>query len=232
MGSWLEKLDQAQAEVDRKKIQAVLAPLDEKIRAAKEDGLPEGGKPDELRAERVQAEKEFILNEAFLRLERAYPSGMLDWLYAFHRELYQGITEAETEVNAAYGPETSIETFRAQVERMESFYEQGLRAYQSREGTPLTFEGVSSLRLSELERCKMAIEIDSQVLNARVWIAGTEIIADQLRKDAPDAVVFTTEEFRNLVKLNPGPEALKQIVTAKNTFPGSRIVDGTPKGGA
>lgn len=226
----LDIFNETRARLAREKIQAVLSPLDERIRAAKEDGLPEDGIPDELRAERVRTEKEFLLAEVDARLEKKYPSGLYDWLYVFQRDLYERITGMESALNVSLTDGSPVEGFKNVLRKYEDVHVEAIKGYESGQGTLLSIEGISALRVRELERLNLAVEVDSRILDCRVWICGTKAMADQLRKDAPDAVVFTTGELRNLVKLNPGPEALKQIVTAKEAFPGSRIVDGIPKG--
>ena len=102
------------------------------------------------------------------------------------------------------------------------------KAEIKRKETPATVEGISDMRFSELERRNLAVEIYSEILGCSVWLCGNGKMVNQLQKDAPDALVFTVGEFKHLVELNPGPEALKQICTAKKTFPGSAIVEATP----
>lgn len=94
--------------------------------------------------------------------------------------------------------------------------------------TPSTTEGISGQRFSELERRNLAVEIRSEFLGCSVWLCGNEKMVNQLRKAAPDALVFTVQEFRCLIELDPAPEALAQICAVKRTFSGSTLVDCTP----
>lgn len=102
------------------------------------------------------------------------------------------------------------------------------KAEIKRKETPATVEGISDMRFSELEKRNLAVEIYSEILGYSVWLCGNGKMVNQLQEDAPDALVFTVPEFRHLLELNPGPEALKQIFTVKKAFPGSAIVEVTP----
>lgn len=90
---------------------------------------------------------------------------------------------------------------------------------------PATLDHISNMRFSELERRNIAVQIFSEILGCTVWLCGNNKLADKIRRDSSDAVVYTTAEFRCLIDMNPGPEALKEIHAAKQTFPGSTIVE-------
>ncbi len=81
------------------------------------------------------------------------------------------------------------------------------------------------LRLSELAKREMAVKVYSEILGCEVWLCGSARIALQIREDDPEAITYTVREMRELIKLNPSPEDLKNMHNAKTVFPGSRIVD-------
>lgn len=92
----------------------------------------------------------------------------------------------------------------------------------------LTAEYLPGIKLSEFERRDIAVEIYSEILNCRLWLCSNKRMAAQIREDAPDAVIYTVDELRLLLRLDPSPESLKRIHEAKVIYPGS-IVKGDGK---
>lgn len=84
---------------------------------------------------------------------------------------------------------------------------------------------ISLLRLSELAKRNIAIRIYSEVLGCEIWICGNEQMAAQLMQDDPEVAVYTANELRRLMSLNPDPKGLMNIHIAKTIFPGSKIID-------
>ncbi|MGE3523294.1 MAG: hypothetical protein AB7I96_10540 [Candidatus Dadabacteria bacterium] len=103
-----------------------------------------------------------------------------------------------------------------------------MQAKLKRKETPSTVEGIPGMRFSELERRNLAVEIRSEFLGCSVWLCGNQKMVNQLRKDAPEALVFTVQEFRCLIEMDPDPETLAQICAATRTFSGSNLVGCTP----
>lgn len=71
----------------------------------------------------------------------------------------------------------------------------------------------------------MAIRVYSDILGRDVWLCSNKAIAQKVEADDPEAITYTVAEMRQLIKLNPGPEDLKNMHNAKVVFPGSKIVD-------
>jgi hypothetical protein len=86
-------------------------------------------------------------------------------------------------------------------------------------------EQILGMRISELSKRSIAIKIYSDVLGCEVWLSGTEEMANQLRQDDPEAVIYTAAEMRRLIKLNLTSEDLKRIDNVKTVLPGSKVVD-------
>ena len=92
------------------------------------------------------------------------------------------------------------------------------------ETTP-TLDQVSLWTLSQLAKRNMAIEIYSEILDREVWLCSNELMVLQVKEDYPDAVTYTVDEMRELIRLNPTPEDIKRIYDAKSVLERSRIVD-------
>lgn len=84
---------------------------------------------------------------------------------------------------------------------------------------------VSQLKLSEFKDRHIALPYDSRVLGEHVWFCSDEEIAVQVRKDDPGVAAYTTDELREIIHLNPNPDDLLAIHTAKSVFPDSHIVE-------
>ncbi|MGE5444252.1 MAG: hypothetical protein ACM3SR_06550 [Ignavibacteriales bacterium] len=78
---------------------------------------------------------------------------------------------------------------------------------------------ISLLRLSELAKRNIATKIYSEVLGCHIWLCGNEQMAAQL------STVYTANEMKRLMSLNPDPQGLRNIHIAKTIFPGSKVVD-------
>ena len=83
---------------------------------------------------------------------------------------------------------------------------------------------ISLLRLSELAKRNIAIEIYSELLRCNFWLCSNELIALQIKEDYPDAVSYTVDEMREIIRLSPTPEYLKRINNVKIVFNNSKIV--------
>ena len=52
---------------------------------------------------------------------------------------------------------------------------------------------ISLLRLSELAKRNIAIEIYSEILGCTVWLCSNELMALQVKEDYPGAVTYTVD---------------------------------------
>lgn len=84
---------------------------------------------------------------------------------------------------------------------------------------------IRKLRLSELARRNIAIKIYSKILGCELWLCGKEHMAAQLRQGDPEIAVYTANEMRKLMGLNPNSEDLKRIHTVQTLFNSSKIID-------
>jgi hypothetical protein len=112
------------------------------------------------------------------------------------------------------------------VEKLEKLIEE-----QKKHETPLDIEGLSRLSLAEFSRRDMAVEIYSEILGREVWLCSNAEMVLQIKDDLPGAICYTAKELREIVKLNPSPEDLKQINEAKTTFPASTVIKSETKEG-
>ena len=94
---------------------------------------------------------------------------------------------------------------------------------QRREKAEPNKADISLLRLSELAKRNMAIEIYSELLGCSFWFCSNELMALQVKDDYPDAVTYTVDEIRELIKLQPSPEELRAINNVKRVFKESKI---------
>lgn len=83
---------------------------------------------------------------------------------------------------------------------------------------------ILQLRLSELARRDIAMKIYSEILNCELWLCSNNDMAAQLKQDDAETVIYTVDELRRLIKLNPDPEELKAIHNIKSVFPASTIM--------
>jgi len=95
---------------------------------------------------------------------------------------------------------------------------------KSKVWTP-NLEQITSMKLTELAKRDIAIQIFSEILDCEIWLCSNEAMEIQIKKDDPAAITYTIDEIMNLIKLNPDPEELKRIHNAKEVFVDSKIVD-------
>lgn len=110
-------------------------------------------------------------------------------------------------------------------EELKREFEARIKAKKGELASPLTLDQILQLKLSELSRRNIALKIYSEVLGCEIWLCGNEQMAKQLKEDDPGAVIYTANEMKRLLSLNPDPKGLMNIHTAKTIFPGSKIVD-------
>lgn len=98
------------------------------------------------------------------------------------------------------------------------------------EEQPQSSFDIAYMKLSELAKRDMAIEIRSEILDCRIWLCSNEEMVSQIRKDDPEAITYTVEELRELIRLNPTPDDIKRIHDAKSVFKRAKITDSKLKG--
>ena len=91
-------------------------------------------------------------------------------------------------------------------------------------GFGVSIEQILGMTLSEFARLDTAIQIFSKVLDCEIWLCPTDSIAFPIKQDDPEAVTYTVEELRVLIRLNPTPDDLKRINSVKIVFNNSKIV--------
>ena len=94
-------------------------------------------------------------------------------------------------------------------------------------GFGVSIEKILGMTLSEFARLDTAIQIFSKVLDCEIWLCPTDSIASQIKQDDPEAVIYTVDELRGLIRLNPDPESLRGIHKIKSVFSTSRLIGGT-----
>ncbi len=88
----------------------------------------------------------------------------------------------------------------------------------------LSLDSINGIQLSEFKKRKIAVEIYSEVLNENIWFCSNEEIADQVRRDDPSAICYTTSEIKELIELDPDKDLLRKIHDVKSVFEDSRII--------
>ncbi len=86
-------------------------------------------------------------------------------------------------------------------------------------------EEILGINIPEFAMRNLGLQIHSEVLGRKIWFCSNEKMASQIKKDDPGAVTYTVEEMRELIRLKPTSEELKQIHEAKSVFNGSRIIE-------
>ena len=85
-----------------------------------------------------------------------------------------------------------------------------------------------SMRLSQFAYRNLAVKIYSEILGCELWLCSNVEMASQVKQDDPEAITYTIDEMRELIRRNPTPEDLKLIHNVKSIFEGSKIVNSQP----
>ena len=94
-----------------------------------------------------------------------------------------------------------------------------------------TLESISRMQLVEFQKRDMALEVYSEILECTIWLCSNEGMAAQVRRDDPQAVTYTVDEIRHLLRLQVSPEELKRIHDAKSIFKDSKVINSNLKNG-
>jgi len=85
-------------------------------------------------------------------------------------------------------------------------------------------EDYSNLLLSEFAKRNIALPIYSEFLNCEVWLCSDSEMEKQIQSDDPEAITYTLDEVRDLIRLKPDPQELRKINDIKALFRGSKII--------
>jgi len=86
-------------------------------------------------------------------------------------------------------------------------------------------QNIEQMRLSEIEKRDIAIEIYSDVLCSEIWLCSNEELSAQVQHENPGAVCYIVSELRELIRNCTNSEDLKIIHGAKCVFSNSRIIE-------
>jgi hypothetical protein len=85
-------------------------------------------------------------------------------------------------------------------------------------------DNLPQLTLDEFAKRNIAIEMFSEILGSNVWLCSNEEMANQIKRDIPDAVCYTSDELRDLLNLYPTPEDIRKLNLVKGQFNNSKII--------
>lgn len=94
----------------------------------------------------------------------------------------------------------------------------------------LFIEQISQMLLEQFAKRNMALEIYSEILGCELWLCSNEKMANQIKNDDPNAIIYTVDEIMNLIKLKPNPEELRRIHDVKEGFKNSKIIESNSTG--
>jgi len=83
---------------------------------------------------------------------------------------------------------------------------------------------VEGLSLSDFEKADMSVEIFSEILGRIIWLCSDWEMARQIRADDPDAICYTANELKEIIRLNPSPEFLQLISEGKEVFSNVKVI--------
>jgi len=83
---------------------------------------------------------------------------------------------------------------------------------------------IVNMKLSDLAKRDIALKIHSKVLNAEVWLCSDSEMEKQIQNDDPEAITYSVDEVRELIRLRPTPHELRKINDIKAVFRGSKVI--------
>ena len=89
----------------------------------------------------------------------------------------------------------------------------------------ILIQNIEQMRLSEIEKRDIAIEIYSDVLCSEIWLCSNEELSAQVQHEDSESVCYIVSELRELNRNCTSPEDLKIIHEAKRVFSNSRIIE-------
>jgi len=105
------------------------------------------------------------------------------------------------------------------LDMVEQFISENIEVRQPKPIMP-TIEQVTNMKLSELAKRNIAIQIFSKVLDCNIWLCSNIEMANQVTSDDPEAITYSVDEVRELIRLRPSPHELRKINDIKAVFRG------------
>ena len=102
-------------------------------------------------------------------------------------------------------------------------------SFESEKAEPLIEEGklkplamIENMNLEQLSKSRLAIKVESSILNEVICFTSNETIATELRKEG--FTCYTARELEVLARKEIQPEELKRLHEIKMVFPGCNVV--------
>lgn len=86
----------------------------------------------------------------------------------------------------------------------------------------MNIRDIANMPLETFTKANMTVKVASEVLGEDILFVSNDEIAKGLKDEG--LVVYTAQELKAIVKLNPDPEALKRIHEVKQVFKGSEVI--------
>lgn len=83
-------------------------------------------------------------------------------------------------------------------------------------------ELVQNMPLDTFAGANLVLKVASKVLGEDILFVSSDETAKKLKDEG--FIVYTAQELKTIVRLNPSPETLKAIHEVKNVFPESKVV--------
>lgn len=81
---------------------------------------------------------------------------------------------------------------------------------------------VENMNLEQFSKSRLAIKVESSILNEVICFAANENVATELRREG--FVCYTAKELQALIRKQFQPEELKKLHEIKEVFPGCNII--------
>lgn len=98
--------------------------------------------------------------------------------------------------------------------------------------TTAEIERIRAMKMSEFSQAgswaKIASDLFPGADHPEIYIASDEVMALEVRKFCPNAVIYGPGELARIMALGPDEETVKQIHRAKEIL-GGRVIETTPK---
>lgn len=140
--------------------------------------------------------------------------------------MYQVLSELKVKAN-----NREIEVYPGQVinaspEKAQLFIETGklipLEEQSNIQDCGILTEDVANMPIDAFAKTNLVRKVASKVLGEDILFGSNNRIAKDLKDEG--FIVYTAQELKTIVRLNPDPEVLKRIHEVKQIFPGSEVV--------
>jgi len=89
----------------------------------------------------------------------------------------------------------------------------------------IELEQIPYMKLSEFAKRNIALRIYSEFLNCEIWFCSNRKMEKQIKNDDSKATIYSVDEIKHLIKLNPNPDGLRRIHAAKEVFSNSKLIE-------